>query len=130
MTDNLTEATGHMTPEWAEAQRPGFEAWFKTTEHYYPALLDRKITKPTEYKYLTVQCAWEGYIAAKADTLTVTEEMVARAFVPYCCPGKYGCIQPKACTARLPSVAVPIKREITAILSAALNPIGTEGEEK
>lgn len=106
-----------MTPdEWKEAQRPGFEAWYKTTDYYAAHILARKALNPTEYKFLTAQCAWEGWLAAKAEPVEVTDEMVERAV---------------SAQIEMARTDAPERKDwakfFRVILSAALNPNPTKG---
>lgn len=62
-----------MTPAQIETERGKFESWFSATADFLPHLLKKQKTKPSEYAFLTVQASWEGWLAAKADQVEVTD---------------------------------------------------------
>ncbi len=63
--------------------------------------------------------AFDGWLARSRVPMKVTDEMVEAALIPYCCPGERGCICPTKCAAPQESM----KREVRAILTAALAPV-------
>lgn len=117
-----------MTPdEWKEAQRPGFEAWARPRFPDHPFVMVDGV-----YASETKQSLFEAWLAAKAEPVEVTEEMVewgAAAMKP----NLFSDNEREAHFAASPTTvdhARHISRTLIArILSAALNPVtGTEGE--
>lgn len=121
-----------MTPEWRESHRAAFEAWATDHVDFYPGRLRRyegepKLGTPNgEYLKITVQAMFEAWIAAKADKVEVTDEMVERgqcAWRNYPLPVSVGGVH------ALEELEATDREMMKAALSAALNPPPPQGTE-